>query len=62
MRNLDVRRAAAGAGVKLWQIAEAMGMADSSLSRKLRRELPESEKAEIFRIVERLGREANSNG
>ena len=26
MMNEDIRRTAAGAGVKLWQIAEALGM------------------------------------
>ncbi len=55
--NIDIRRTAAGAGVKLWQIAEALGMADCSLSRKLRRELPEEEKAQIFKIIDRLAKE-----
>ena len=39
MANLKLRRAAAGAGVKLWQVAEALGVADATLSRWLRREL-----------------------
>ena len=51
MRNEDIRRAAAGTGVKLWQVAEAMGMADSSLSRKLRRELPPEEKKITVDVV-----------
>ncbi len=55
--NIDVRRTAAGAGVKLWQIAEALGMADCSLSRKLRRELPVEEKEQIFKIIDRLAKE-----
>ncbi len=55
--NIDIRRTAAGAGVKLWQIAEALGMADCSLSRKLRRELPAEEKARIFEIIARLAGE-----
>ena len=58
MTNQDVRRTAAGAGVKLWQIAEALGIADCSLSRKLRRELPAEEKEKIFGIIERLAKEA----
>ena len=57
MTNQDIRRAAAGEGVKLWQIAEAMGIADCSLSRKLRRELSQEEKARIFSIIERLAKE-----
>lgn len=58
MKNQDIRRTAAGAGVKLWQIADALGIADCSLSRKLRKELPEDEKKEIFSIIDRLAREA----
>ena len=58
MKNQDIRRTAAGAGIKLWQIADALGIADCSLSRKLRKELPEDEKKEIFSIIDRLAREA----
>ncbi len=54
MTNQDVRRTAAGAGVRLWQIAEALGIADCSLSRKLRRELPSEEKEQIFSIIREL--------
>lgn len=54
MANQDVRLAAAGAGVKLWQVAEKLGIADCSLSRKLRRELPAEEKEKIFRVIREL--------
>ena len=54
MQNEDVRRAAAGAGVKLWQIAEALGMADSSLSRKLRHELSDDDKEQVFKAIREL--------
>jgi len=56
MSNQDIRRAAAGAGIKLWQIAEALGIADCSLSRKLRRELPVEEKQRIFAIISDLAK------
>ena len=48
MMNQDIRQTAASAGVKLWQIAEALGIADCNFSRKLRRELPAEEKEKIF--------------
>lgn len=54
MNNQDIRRTAAAAGVRLWQIAEALGIADCSLSRKLRRELPAEEKEKIFGIIRDL--------
>ena len=50
---------AAGAGVKLWQIADALGIPDCSLSRKLRKELPQEEKEKIFSIIQRLSREVS---
>lgn len=54
MTNIDVRRAAAGADVKLWQIAYKIGISDSSFSRKLRKELPKEEKEQIFGIINEL--------
>lgn len=54
MANRDVKLAAAGAGVRMWEIADEMGILDCNLSRKLRHELPEDEKARIFAIIERL--------
>ena len=54
MRNQAVRLAAESAGVRLWEIAEALGIADCNLSRRLRRELPQTEKEKIFGIIEQL--------
>ena len=39
MNNIDIRKAAIEAGVKLWQVAEELRIADATLSRKLRHEL-----------------------
>ena len=54
MPNDDIRREAAGAGVKLWQIAGIIGYTDSYFSRKLRYELPAEEKAKIRHIIHEL--------
>lgn len=59
MFNLDVRQAAAKAGVKLWQIADALGIADFTFSRKLRYELSQEEKARIFAIISELSQEVS---
>ena len=59
MYNQDIRRAAAGAGVRLWQIAEALGIADCSLSRKLRKELSQEEKEKIFAIIREPSQEVS---
>ena len=54
MCNQDIRCAAGGAGVKLWQIADAHGISDGGLSRKLRKELSEEKKGEILSIIEKI--------
>lgn len=54
MANLEIRRTAAAAGVKLWQVADILGIADSSFSRKLRKELPAAEQEEILGIIKEL--------
>lgn len=59
MANQDIRQAAAASGVKLWQIADALGIADCNFSRKLRKELPQEEKEKIFSIIERLSQEVS---
>ena len=61
MPNNDIRLRAAGAGVKLWQIAERLGITDSSFSRRLRHELADDEKARIISIIEQIrnGEEAS---
>jgi len=58
MKNQDIRRAAQNAGVKLWQIADELGIMDTSFSRMLRKELSDEKKAEIFGIIEKLQKEA----
>ena len=58
MKNKEIRRAAAGNGIRLWQLAEALGITDSSLSRKLRRELPDEEKKKILYVIAKLAKEA----
>ena len=58
MFNQEIRRMAAGNGVRLWQIAEALGIADCSLSRKMRKELSQNEKEKIARIIREISKEA----
>lgn len=57
MKNAEIRKAASDAGVKLWQIAEMLGIADCNFSRKLRRELPDDEKEKILDIIKELSQE-----
>lgn len=56
--NEDIRKAASEAGVKLWMIADAIGMNDSYFSRLLRKELPDEKRITILRAIEELAKEA----
>ena len=49
--NQRVREAANESGVKLWQVADALGITDSTFSRKLRHELTQAEQERILRII-----------
>lgn len=61
--NMEIRSSAKKAGVKLWEVAEAIGITDGMFSRKLRRELPEAEQRKILCIVADIARrkEAEEN-
>lgn len=58
VKNQDIRNAAKKADIKLWQIAEKLGIWDATLSRKLRKELPQEEKEKIIGIIAKLAKEA----
>lgn len=57
MKNEDVKRFAKQCGVCLWRVADSLGIQDSALSKKLRRELPAEEKERIFDIIRELSQE-----
>ncbi|MGM9659844.1 MAG: hypothetical protein ACI3WQ_04520 [Faecousia sp.] len=57
MANKDIRNAAGGHGIRLWQVAEAIGMNESAFSRKLRKELPQEEKKKVLAIIDRMAQE-----
>ena len=54
MQNKEIREAARQAGVKLWQIADALGMTDGNFSRKLRHELTEGQQEKVYAIIAKL--------
>lgn len=54
MANQEIRQKAAASGVKLWEIAEKLGINDGNLSRKLRQELPCIEKEHILNIIDEI--------
>ena len=58
MKNIDIRDYARIKHVKLWQIANALHINDGNFSRKLRVELTEDKKQEIFAIIDELAAES----
>lgn len=54
--NREIRSEAKRRGVKLWQIADQLGINDGNFSRKLRKELPEEEKEKILAVIERIAK------
>lgn len=56
MRNCAIREQAKSNGVRLWEIAEVMGVSEATVTRMLRRELPEAEQRKILNIVADLAR------
>ncbi|MDU5081236.1 hypothetical protein [uncultured Tissierella sp.] len=59
-KNLDVRKAIEDSNIKYWQVAERLGIQDGNFSRRLRRELPRSEKERIFKAIEEVKTQNNS--
>lgn len=59
MQNVEIREAAKRAGVRLWQIADRLGMNDGNFSRRLRHELPEADRVRVLEIIKELEKEAN---
>ncbi len=54
MENCEIRKQAAIHGLKLWEVAEACGVTDSTFSRKLRRELPSEQRDHIIGMIRKL--------
>ena len=51
MNNLLIRQEAKRSGVALWEVAEALGVADSTLYRQLRRELPAEKQKKALAVI-----------
>lgn len=54
MANEDITIACIQNGVKKWQVAEKLGIWDSSFSRILRTELKAEDKAKIMQVINDL--------
>lgn len=57
MENRKIRAAAMEAGVPIWKIAQDLGVSEATMTRRLRVELTEEQKAEIMASIRRLSGE-----
>lgn len=58
MKNKEIKESLKKANIYQWQVAEAMGIGETAFSRKMRKELPEEEKAIILNTIDKLKKEA----
>jgi len=58
--NFEINLYLVECGVLKWQIADRLGITDSSFSRKLRKELPPEEKQKIRQIIDDLKEGTNN--
>lgn len=61
MKNNDIRQKAQKGNIKLWEIADILGVTDSTFSKMLRKELSAEQKEKIFSIISALKQEENTN-
>lgn len=54
MTGAEVKQLAKESGVHLWQIAEKLGVTDSTFSRKLRKPLNEADTEKVLQAVDQL--------
>lgn len=54
LANNDIRLTAKGNNVALWQIAEVLKISEPTMTRKMRKELPQQEKEKILGIIKEL--------
>ena len=59
-RNLTIREQAKACDIKLWMVADVLGITDASFSRKLRYEPPADEQKRIVEIIHNLAQEAST--
>ena len=59
--NEDIKSAAKQAGVPLFRVGYEMGISESALSRKLRRQLNDKEKEAIYLAIERAADRSRDN-
>lgn len=51
MTNVEIRVEMTKKGLKQWELAQLLGISESTFCRKLRKEIPEDEKQKILELI-----------
>ena len=54
MHNIEIRKAIDAAGLKYYEVAEAVGVADTTFTKWLRRELPDDKRQLVMDAIKKL--------
>ena len=57
MANTEIRQELKNKNIPYWKIADKLGVHENTVIRRLRHELPEQEKEQIFSIISELSNE-----
>lgn len=60
MANVEIRIRLAATGIRQYEVAAELGLAEGTLSRKLRFELPDEERTQILAAIDRLSAKKQS--
>lgn len=61
MNNQEIRKTAREKNVNLWEIADELKISEPTMTRKLRHELHEAEKAKILTLIDEIAERRKNN-
>lgn len=57
MQNEAIRRSISDSGLKYWEVADAIGIADTTFAKWLRHELPDDKQKQILAVIDQMKKE-----
>ena len=62
LENTAIRTRAKEKGVRLWELAEIMGISEPTITRRLRRELPAEQQEKMLALIDEIAAEKKNAG
>lgn len=57
MQNETIRKSISDSGLKYWEVADAIGIADTTFAKWLRHELPDDKQKQILAVINQMKKE-----